>query len=129
MNYDEMVNQVQHRLELPQRARAVRALRATLQTLGERLHPDEAEDLASNLPMEIDRFVGEAESGQRFNYSEFVSRVATIEKSDPPDAAYHAQQILELVAEAVPAGEMRQIRDSLPDDFDDLFDRISEQAS
>ncbi|HET7322932.1 MAG TPA: DUF2267 domain-containing protein, partial [Halococcus sp.] len=76
MNYDEFIGQVQYRAELGSRGEAVRATRATLKTLGERLQPDEAKDLASPLPREIDRFVATADSGQSFGYSEFVERVA-----------------------------------------------------
>ena len=124
MNCNELVNRVQHDLKLPGLGETLRALRATLTTLGERLHAGEAKDLASNLPMEIDRYLLEADSGQRFDYSEFVSRVSERGKIDKPDAAYQAQQLMAIVAEAVPAGEIRDIRDGLPEEFDDLFEQI-----
>lgn len=62
MDFSEFVGQVQHRLELPGEGEALRAIRATLATLGERLQAGEAEDLAASLPMEIDRFLTEADS-------------------------------------------------------------------
>lgn len=122
MNFSEFVGQVQHRLELAEEGEAVRAARATLTTLGERIVEGEAEDLASSLPMEIDRFLTEAESGQRFDYDEFVERVAEREGVERPDAAYHAKVILDIVAEVTPASEIDQVRGQLPDDFDDLFE-------
>ncbi len=124
MNYDEFVNELQHRLELPDRGRTIRAIRATLTALGERLHPDEAEDLASNLPMEIDRFLLEADSNQRFGFREFVERVSDIEKQDEPDAVYHAKQIIGLVGEVAPTGEIEDVINSLPDEFEDLFELV-----
>lgn len=124
MNFSEFVGQVQHRLELGQEGEAVRAARATLTTLGERIVEGEADDLASSLPMEIDRFLREADSGQRFSYDEFVERVAEREGVDRPDAAYHAKVILDIVSEVTPASEIIQVKGQLPDDFDDLFELV-----
>lgn len=121
MNFDEFTGQVQHRLELPGTGEAVRAIRATLSTLGERIQEGEATDLASNLPMEINWYLTGpvAEHGERFGWQEFVARVAEIEGVDPPKAAYHAQVIIDLVAEVVPETEIEQIRDQLPEAADD----------
>ncbi|MFB6122610.1 MAG: DUF2267 domain-containing protein [Haloferacaceae archaeon] len=76
MKYSDFIGEVQHRLELDSQGAAVRATRAVLTTLGERLGEGEADDLASPLPREIGRFLREAESGQRFSYQGFVERVA-----------------------------------------------------
>lgn len=122
MDFDEFTGQVQHRLELASRGEAVRATRAVLTTLGERLQHGEATDLASPLPMEIDRFLLAADSGQRFDYDEFVDRVAERGAVDRPDAVYQAKLIVALLAETVPGSELRQVRDQLPPAFDDLFE-------
>ena len=121
MNFDEFTGQVQHRLELPDTGRTVRAIRATLYTLGQRIPAGNAEDLAANLPMEIDWYLTGAvhEHGQRFDWTEFVSRVSDIEGIDPADAAYHSRVILDLVHEEVPASDFRQLRDALPEAEDD----------
>jgi len=124
MNYKEFVGQVQHRLEYAQFGQAVRATRAVLTTLGERLQKGEATDLASPLPMEIDRYLTEAEHGQRFDYSEFLDRVAEREGVDRSDANYHAQQLLAVVAEVVPPGNIKKVDGQLPAEFDPLFDLI-----
>jgi uncharacterized protein (DUF2267 family) len=128
MDYQEFVGQVQHRLELPEFGQAVRATRATLTTLGERLEAGEASDLASPLPMEIDRFVLEAESGQRFSYTEFLDRVSERANVDKSDANYHAQQLVALLAEVVPPGNIEKARNQLPDDYEPLFEFVDEDA-
>jgi len=69
MNYKKFIGQVQHRLEYGQFGHAVRTTQAVLTTLGERIQEGEATDLASPLPMEIDRYLTEAEHGQRFGLS------------------------------------------------------------
>jgi len=128
VDFDTFTGQVQHRLELSSTGEALRAVRATLTTLGERIQAGEASDLASPLPMEIDRYLRDAESGQRFDYDEFVERVWSREEmSDPDDradAAYHAQVVLAVVAETVPETEMKQVRGQLPAEFDPLFELV-----
>lgn len=130
MDFDEYTGQVQNRLALPSTAESLRAIRATLTSLGERLQAGEASDLAASLPMEIDRYLTEAESGQRFDWDEFVDRVWEREnmtdEGDRADAAYHAQVVVDVTAEAVPPGEMRQVRDGLPADegWDTLFELV-----
>ncbi|WP_224447179.1 DUF2267 domain-containing protein [Haloprofundus salilacus] len=126
MNFDEFTGHVQNRLELANTGESVRAVRATLTTLGERLQEGEAEDLAGPLPMEIDRYLLEADSGQRFGFDEFVNRVAEREgmtdPDDAADAAFHAQAIVALVDEVAPAGEMEDVRAQLPEEYERLFE-------
>lgn len=121
MNFDEFTGQVQHRLELPGTGEAVRATRATLMTLGQRLPEGNAEDLAASLPIEIKWYMTGAvqEHGQRFDWQEFVNRVSEIEGADPADAAYHGRVIVDLVHSTVPESDFRQLRDALPEPEDD----------
>lgn len=124
MKFDDFMGQVQNRLELPDTGRAVRATRAVLQSLGERLQAGEAKDLAGPLPMEVDFYLLSAESGQRFDYDEFVGRVADRANVDRAEAAYYGKVVVGLVSEHVPAGEIEQVRAQLPDDYEDLFGLI-----
>ncbi len=121
MNFDEFTGQVQHRLELAETGETVRAIRATLMTLGQRLPAGQAEDLAASLPIEIKWYMTGAvhEHGQRFDWSEFVERVSEIEQADPADAAYHARIIVDLIETLVPESDFQQLRDSLPESEDD----------
>ncbi len=130
MNYKEFLGQVQHRLELAELGPAVRATRAVLTTLGERLSEGEATDLASPLPMEVDRYLVVADNGQRFDYQEFLDRVAEHEGPgvDRSDANYHAQQILAVVADVVPSGNIEKARNGLPDDYEKLFELVDADA-
>ncbi|WP_276256175.1 DUF2267 domain-containing protein [Halomontanus rarus] len=118
MNFDEFTGEVQHRLELPGTGETVRAIRATLMTLGQRIPKEAAEDLAASLPMEIRWYMTGAvtEHGQRFDWKEFVSRASEIEGCDPSEAAYHARVVIDLVRTQVPQSDFRQLRDQLPED-------------
>ena len=121
MDFDEITGTDQHRLELPATGETMRASRATLMTLGQRVPEGNAEDLAASLPMEIKWYLTGAvhEHGQRFDWSEFVTRVAEIEHADRSDAAYHAQVIVDLVSTLMPPSDLQQLRDQLPESEDD----------
>lgn len=121
MDFDEFTGQVQHRLELPGTGETLRAIRATLMTLGQRIPEGNAEDFAASLPIEIKWYMTGAvhEHGQRFDWSEFVERVSEIETADPPEAAYHARVIIDLVQTTVPESDFQQLRDQLPESEDD----------
>ncbi|WP_115865020.1 DUF2267 domain-containing protein [Halorussus litoreus] len=124
MKYDDFMGQVQNRLELPDTGRAVRATRAVLQTLGERVQKGEATDLAGPLPMEVDYYLTSADHGERFDYDEFLSRVADRASVDESDANYHAQVVMGLVSELVSRAAVEEIRAQLPEDFEPLFGLI-----
>jgi len=121
MNFDEFTGTVQHRLELPATGETVRAIRATLMTLGERIPEGNAEDFAASLPLEIKWYMTGAvhEHGQRFGWSEFLERVSEIEGVEKPEAAYHARIIVDLVETAVPESDFQQLRDMLPESEED----------
>ena len=135
MNFDEFTGDVQHRLELPGTGETVRAIRATLMTLGERLPEGNAADLAASLPIEIKWYLTGAvrEHGRRFDWQEFVERVSEIEGTDPADAAYHARVIVDVVRSQVPESDFRQLRDVLPEsedseDWGSLFELVDAES-
>jgi uncharacterized protein (DUF2267 family) len=121
MKFTEFVGQVQHRLELPGEGEGIRATRAVLETLGERLQAREATDLAGSLPMEIDYYLESADHGQRFDYDEFLDRVADRATLDRSDANHYGQVVVGLVSELVSRAEIEEIRAGLTADYDDLF--------
>ena len=123
MKYDTFVGQVQSRAKLGSLGDAVGAIRATLETLGERLAGGEAKDLASQLPREIGYYLfrGSTGLGDRFHYREFVERVAYRECVDEPEAAYHSRVVMEVLSEAVSPGEFEDIIAQLPEDYAPLF--------
>lgn len=89
MQHDEFIGQVQHRAQLPSRGDAERMARGTLETLGERIPEQLAAHLASQLPHEIGEHLrrtvtmGGAGTGERFDRSEFLARVAQRTEAGP----------------------------------------------
>lgn len=122
MQFHEFLGHVQHRAQLPSPGHALGASRATLVTLGERLAAGEAAHLAAQLPREISHFLTRGDpaspgSGERFGLDEFINRVSLRERVDLPLAALHAQAVLQVLDQAVSAGEMAQVRHQLPEDI------------
>lgn len=129
MKHDEFVSELQHRIEAPSRGQTLHTIHAVLETLGERLQEGEAEDLAGPLPVEIDRFLIDAESGQQFDWDEFVDRVAEREDADRADAAFHTQAVMAMLDEAVPEGAMEDVRANLPPEYGDLFELVDQEEA
>lgn len=131
MNHDEFIGEVQHRAQLSSRGDADAVTRTVLTTLSERIQPGEADDLAAQLPEEIGRYLTEVEDVESFSFDEFVDRVVEREGLDPEDeaadAAFHAQVVIDVVSDVVSQGEMDDVRPSLPDDYDELFE-LADQA-
>ena len=123
MNYREFVGQAQHRLELDELGPTVKVIRAVLTTLGERVDPGEATDLASPLPMEIDRYLIEAAEGggEKFSFDAFLGRVSERADLSRSTANYYSQTVVGLVADVVPPGNIEKIRNQLPDEFEPIF--------
>lgn len=117
MQYDEFVHQVQHRACLSSGGDAVRAIHATLNTLGERLFNGEAERLAAQLSPEIGCYLLEPYFSSKLDMREFLERVAEREGIDPRRSTHHARVVLSVLAEAVSGGEMEDVRAQLPHDI------------
>lgn len=121
MRYDEFVGQVQHRARLGTEGEAVRAIHATLETLGERLYGGEAHNLAAQLPQEIGAYLEQPTINESFDLDEFFNRVSMREGVDLPVAVYHARVVMEVLGEAVSPGILDKVRDQLPGEYDKLF--------
>jgi len=124
VKYDEFIAQVQRRADLKTKNEAVQAIRAVLETLGERLAGGEPKDLAAQLPTEFASYLQQplAGAGVPFTLDDFFMRVAEREGSELAEATFHARVVLGLVAEVVTMGEIENIRAQLPAEFRQLFE-------
>lgn len=124
MDYATVIGEVQNRADLPSREDALTVTRAMLETLGERLESGEATNLGAQLPEEIGRHLDQA-STDRFSWDEFIDRFMDRGDYDPQDergtAVHHARVVMAVVDEAISEGEMTDVRDQLPDEYDELF--------
>jgi uncharacterized protein (DUF2267 family) len=130
MTHDEFTGQVQARARLGSRGAAEAAIRATLETLAERLEPGASENLSAQLPPEIARHLrgDHAITFERLSLDDFFRRVSDREGPgiDLPEAVYHARVVMEVLQEAVSPGEIEKIRRSLPPEFRPIFEAGSQ---
>lgn len=125
MKHDEFIGQVQARARLASRGEAERAARSVLETLAEQLPEGLAENLSAQLPMEIGEHLRRASTGdpgayERLDRSVFISRVSERSGADEPTATFQIHVVLEVVGEAVGAGEITKIHNALPADLADF---------
>jgi uncharacterized protein (DUF2267 family) len=71
--------------------------------------------------MEVDWYLTSPEHRQRFDYDEFLERVANRADTDTEKAHGIATAVFSVVAKQAPAGELDDVRAELTDDYDPLF--------
>ena len=122
MQTDEFLGQVQNKAHLATLGEAMRATRATLETLAERLGPDDTRHLAAQLPHEIQLFLADPGAvPERFSSAEFLLRVCAREGIDLKLSTDHARAVIDVLTQAVSPGESIDVLDRLPDDYRRLF--------
>lgn len=121
MDYNEFINKVQASTGIVEEKDAVRATQATLNTLSERITGDEARDMAAQLPQQIKSFTDVDEHGQRFSVDEFFDRVSDKEGTNRKEAEQHSRAIIHVMKDAITGGEIDDLKDQLPEDFEVLF--------
>jgi uncharacterized protein (DUF2267 family) len=122
MQLNEFVGQVQRGARLPNPEQALKATRATLETLAQRLGPDGSRHLAAQLPEGIAQYLGDREvAAENFSSKEFLERVSAREGVGPPDSVTHTRAVLATLQHALSAGEIRKVLERLPTDYARLF--------
>jgi uncharacterized protein (DUF2267 family) len=125
VRYDEFLARVRERGEYADPAEAERVTHLVLGILAQRLDPDEAEDLAAQLPGPLAATLISAGRGApgRFGVREFLGRVATGAGATARTAEWDASAVLSTVAEAVSDGELDDVLSQLPSGYAPLFGR------
>jgi uncharacterized protein (DUF2267 family) len=98
------------------REAAERAVRATLETLAERLSKGEALDLAERLPAPLAGWLATDGGPEPFHYDEFLRRVAAREGVDTTTAERHARAVFQALGQ-VAGDEVSDMAAELPQDF------------
>ena len=121
MKGEQFIAEVRNLAELDTNEDAKKAIRATLETLKERLAGNEPSNLAAQLPPEIAVFV-EGEGGREaFSVQEFYERVAEKEGANSEEAVKHARAVATVLQTAVTGGELEDVRSQLGNDYEELF--------
>lgn len=121
MNHEAFVDHVRSRAHLGSREDAESAIRATLETFGERLQPFVAAVVASHLPPTIGKHLDDHAQHVSLSLGEFYDRVAERERADLERAKFHSSCVLETLCEALAYGEVVRLRQQLPEEFRPLL--------
>ena len=121
MDHDQFVGHVQHRAELPSRGAAEKLIRATFETLAERLQPESAAHLAAQLPEELGRHLRGIGTFEHLTLEEFYERIASRTNDNFEKSMWRVRAVVETLYEAVSPGAMEKLRKQLPAQFQPLL--------
>jgi uncharacterized protein (DUF2267 family) len=121
MKGEQFIAEVRNLAEAANNEEAERAIRATLETLRERLAGNEPSNLAAQLPPEIAPYVDGNGNGESFSVDDFYDRVAQKEGVDHDEAVKHARAVATVVQTAVTGGEVDDVRSQLGNEYGELF--------
>jgi uncharacterized protein (DUF2267 family) len=128
MDYDGFITTVQQEAAIS-REEAERAVRATLQTLAERVSGGEAEDVGRQLPDPLRELLRDGSKAQPFGLEEFLRRVAEREGADPTTAERDARAVFAALGRAISRDELADLASELPKDFGPLLEAMLAQPS
>lgn len=124
MQFEEFSGQVQNLARLPSQGETMRAIAAVLETLGERLHGNQAETLAAQLPYGIGAYLRLGKQKEETDLDAFFRKVAEREGAgvDLPAAVHHARVVIHVLQQAVSPGEIQDVLAQLPERWTALFE-------
>jgi uncharacterized protein (DUF2267 family) len=117
MKYDEFVKHVRERAGIEDREQAERTVETVVQLLVDRLTPDEADDLLSQLPSPLEETIEVKPVAVRMSANEFIETVAEELGNTPDEARTRARAVMETIREAVTPGEFHDVLVQLPSGF------------
>jgi uncharacterized protein (DUF2267 family) len=128
MKGEQFIAEVRNLAELDTNEDAQKTIRATLETLRERLAGNEPADLAAQLPPEIATYVEGIGGREVFSVDEFYDRVAHKEGTQSEEAVKNARAVATVLQTAVTGGELEDVRSQLSNDYKELFGQTGSSA-
>jgi uncharacterized protein (DUF2267 family) len=122
MKEEEFEKEVSRRAGLP-RDRARVLIRATLETLADRLTAGEAHDVASQLPEPMKEWlIPGVPEAERFGVEEFIRRVSDRARVPPEEARRAVEAVFTTLHKAITGGEFKDMLAQLPDEYLELVE-------
>jgi uncharacterized protein (DUF2267 family) len=122
MQLDDFITRVQEQTRFDSREESIQLTRAVLETLGERLDRKVRNGLEAQLPNELKEFLlARAERGDLYDVHEFYNRVGARADLSYTDATERTRQVISVLREAIPGGEIEDILEDLPPEYRELF--------
>ncbi len=126
MTHEEFLRMVQERLGLKDKDEAETAVRSVLAATADRLTPEEANDLASQLPHEMADFIRRRPGGvQKMDHDVYIGRIQhDLDLIDSMQAERVARGVLSVVRDAVGEGEWQDVISHMPMDMKEMFVQV-----
>jgi len=127
MQYDDFVGQVQNRAKLSSGGEAVKAIRATLDTLSRRLPADDVRKIEAQLPEEIAFYLqmGE-ETLDKIDLDQFFSEIQKKEDLGLNTSVFHCRAVMSVLCDALSPGEVEKLKRELPEEYAPLLESGAE---
>ncbi|RRO18681.1 DUF2267 domain-containing protein [Saccharopolyspora rhizosphaerae] len=124
MQKDQLIDQVARQANLPT-DRAEALTRATLRALAVRITGGEAEDLAAQLPADLDAELrGAEEAAQGLSFEEFRQKVQEQLDVDEDGSTEGVRAVFSVLSQAVTGGEFDDVVSHLPREFRTAVDVV-----
>ena len=122
MQFDDFITRVQEQARLDTREESIRITRAVLETLGERLDRKVRNGLEAQLPNELKDFLlARVAHSDQYDLQEFYNRVGGRADLTAREATERTKQVVAVLREAVPGGEIEDILEDLSPEYGELF--------
>jgi uncharacterized protein (DUF2267 family) len=128
MNYDDFIQRVQDKANLPDRAAAERVTEATLATLGERLYRTTVDNFGAPLPKQLQELFyrrrppeNTRQDTERFTLEEFFTRVSARANLGFQQASEQGRIVIAVLEEALSPAHMEMLRAELPAEYGRLL--------
>lgn len=123
MEYNDFIKNVQSLAQSNSREDTEIAIRATLETLKERISGDEAANLSQQLPAEFgDCLRGrEGKPEQSFNLQDFIARTSQKENLEPTTTAMHVRAVFAVLQNAIKPEEFAKLHRHFSHDYEEMF--------
>ena len=121
MNQERWVDEVMKRAGFQQPAMASLAIDATLEVMGQRLGPAEAQALMTELPTAVGQALARGPHGGCFDRDELYRRVSRREGVRLGFAVEHSQVVCQVVAETLSEESRARLQRKLPPDIAELI--------
>lgn len=122
MTYDNFLEAVQNRTELSDDLEASTAVTATLNTLAERLKPDDRDSLAARLPQGLKNLVTVEGEAEELSLNGFFERVSQRMGAGREQAETISDEIISILSESMTGGDVDDIKKRLPEAYRELFE-------
>lgn len=122
MNYDEFLSKVKERTDIVSDVQGSTVLTAILNTLAERITPEQRHNLASQLPEDLKHLVIIEDDAETFGLDDFYNRVSQRLNTSRERTGEISEEVLLILSEAVSQGEIDNIKAELPEEFYQLFE-------